>query len=83
MPGCCGGIWSSSSPEEMTISSLPEEPGAVDAEGPGGREWQRQDPAYEELSPPSPLENHNFGIAAGVFAARRGGDVDMHRWRAA
>ena len=57
--GRCCSYWSSPSTEEKTISSLLEEPAAIDADGPGERGRQRQDPPEEELSLPMPAGAKN------------------------
>ena len=56
-------------PEEMTISSLPEEPAGVDAEGLGERGRGRHGPPEDELPmpPPAGADHHDFGVAVVDF----------------
>ena len=58
----------------MTISSLAEEPAAVDVDGSGERLRRRQEPSEEEL-PPTPFavaEHHDFGIAVARLLEDKG-----------
>lgn len=74
----CGDAWSSLLLEGMKISSLQEEPTAVEPEGPRERGRRPQDPEEDPVPPPIGAENPNFIVTGGGRGgARRSEELEV------
>ena len=72
---CCG-VWSSSLPEEMTISAFIKEPLADEDDGPGVRGRRCHDPLDSAPEPPAGADAQDLPIAGDVEEDGQGGEED-------